>query len=637
MDTNTACQWYVPDPPAGSAVSGKEYEAARAQALVDECAGIENRQHSVHQLNLWNATLYSNRLLTGFSWGAHEVSDNDLTPCNLITENLVLSIGDAMLSRAASSPTRVKPVPRGASWKTYRLVKKLDRWLSGVWRDLQLEELLLQVFLDAYISGTGTLRFGYDPHKKKLCAERVFFDNVIIDNNECTNTDKPRTERVRQVVPVQAVEELYGVTFTDEELARTYTDRRVVGKGWVPVVEAWRLPGADGSPGRHSVAACGKLLLDEEWTRETSDLVHFHWSRRTTGWYRGGGVEQVVPYQVRLNEINEVIRDAQDLMARPRILVHTGSNIDVNAITNEVGRIIRYSGIEPKALTWDAVSGELYNERDRQVRSCFEFFGMSQMTAQAQLPSGVRLDSSAAVREFRVQEDQRFLDLWRRFEQGRIDAARTAIDVMSQGGDHETTWRAGGKWIIDRIKWSEVRELTRDDFTWSLEAVSLVDQAPGARLDTLNTWVAQGYIDPVRAGVMSGIPDLEAVQDLETAESDDIKRVLDGLEDGKYDPPDPTQNLALGITNCKVNLARIRAYDEIPEEVINAHLRWMRQALALTQQAIEQPVPPPPDPTMMGPETAPLVAPGSAMTPIIPMAGPDAMPMSPPPLPGPAI
>jgi hypothetical protein len=636
LHNSTACLWYVPEPPAGSVVSGEDYDRARAEALIDECAAIENRQHSVHQLNLWNATLYSNRLLTGFTWGAHETADHDLTPCNLITENLVLSIGDAMLSRAASSPTRVKPTPRGASWNTYTLVKKLDRWLSGVWRDLQIEELLLQVFLDAYIAGTGTLRIGYDPHKKKLCAERVFFDNVIIDNSECSNTDKPRTERVRQVVPAESVEERYGIKFTDEERSKQYSDRRVMGKGWVPVVEAWRLPGADGSPGRHTVACCGHLLLDEPWTRETSDLVHFHWARRTTGWYRGGGVEQVVPYQVRLNEVNEVIRDAQDLMARPRILVHSGSNIDINAITNEVGRIVRYSGIEPKALTWDAVSGELYNERDRQVRSCFEFFGMSQMTAQAQLPSGVRLDSSAAVREFRVQEDQRFLDLWRRFEQARIDCAATAIDVMTNvRGDHETTWRAGGRWIVDRIKWSDVKEITKDDITWSLEAVSLVDQAPGARLDTLNTWVAQGYIDPIRAGVMSGIPDLEAAQDLETAESDDIKRVLNDLEEGEYDPPDPTQNLNLGITSCKVNLARIRGYDDVPEKVTRVHLQWMRQALALVQSAVEQPAPPPAPP--MGPETAPLVAPGSAMTPIIPMAGPDAMPMSPPPLPGPAI
>jgi hypothetical protein len=626
------CKWYDATKPEYSTASDEEFDRARAEDLIGETAGIENRQHSLHQLNLWNATLYSNRLLTGFSWGWHEPTDHDLTPCNLITENLVLSIGDAMLSRAASSPTRVKPVPRGASWGTYTQVRKLDRWLSGTWRDLQIEELLLQVFLDAYISGTGTLRFGYNPHKKKLTAERVFFDNVIIDNNECANTAKPRIERVRQVVPAVAVEEAYGIKFTEEERGKQYSDRRKMGEGWVPVVEAWRMPGADGSPGRHTVASCGRLLLDEPWTRDTSDLVHFHWARRTTGWYRGGGVEQVVPYQVRLNEINEVIRDAQDLMARPRILVHTGSNVDVNSITNEVGRFVRYTGIKPEALTWDAVSGELYNERDRQVRSCFEFFGMSQMTAQAQLPSSVRLDSSAAVREFRVQEDQRFLDLWRRFEQARIDCANTMIDVMcDQPGDHETTWRAGGKFIVETIKWSEMADLQKDDYTWSLEAVSLIDQAPGSRMDTLSTWVAQGYIDPVRAGAMSGIPDLEAIQELETAPRDDLKRVINELENGDYEPPDPTMALAMGIGMVNNNVARLRSFQGVPKEVTEAHLQWLRQAIALTQQAIEQPQPPP------APETAPLQAPGNAMSPIIPMAGPDAMPMSPPPLPGPAI
>lgn len=618
------CKWYDAEPAAGYHVSEDELARQRAQNLIDETAGIENRQHSLHQLNLWNATLYSNRQLTGFSWGWQATHDQDLTPCNLITENLVLSIGDAMLSRAASSPTRVKPVPRGASWGTYRLVKKLDRWLSGMWRDLGIEELLLQVFLDAYISGTGTLRLAYDPHKKKLCAERVFFDNVIVDNNECANTARPRTERVRQVVPAVAVEERYGIKFTDEERAQKYTDFRELGAGWVPLVEGWRMPGADGSPGRHMVASCGRILVDEPWTRDTSDLVHFHWARRTTGFYRGGGVELVVPYQVRLNEINEVIRDAQDLMARPRILVHAGSNIDVNSITNEVGRIVRYTGIAPTALTWDAVSGELYNERDRQVKSCFEFFGMSQMTAQSQLPSGVRLDSSAAVREFRVQEDQRFLDLWRRFEQSRIDVASTAISVMANvKGDHETTWRAGGKWIVDSIKWSDVRELQKDDYTWSLEAVSIVDQAPGARTDTLAAWVAQGYIDPQTAGAMSGIQDLEMLQDMETAPQDDIKRVLEGLEDGKYEPPDPTQALVYGITQVNNNIARVRSYDDVPDRVMEVHLKWLRQALALTQQAIEQPAPPP--------QVEPLAPPVGAMSPMMAATGPDALPMAPPP------
>ncbi len=618
-------QWDNPKVPTG--YRPEEWKAQRAQHLMAQTAEIENRQKALHELNLWNATLYCNRQLTGFNWGV-EPLDQDLVPSNLITENLVLSIGDAMLSRANTSPTRVKPTPRGADFSTYRLVKKLDRWLQGMWRDLKAEDVLLECFLDAFISGLGTCRVDWDPHRKKLCLERVFFDNVIIDNSECANSDTPRIERIRMVVPCRSLEERYGVEFTGEEKRAAYSDYRSIGDGWMPVVEAWKRAGDDGKPGRHTVAAGNQLLIDEPWPHDWTPLVHFHWSRRTQGFYRAGGIEQVVPYQIRLNEVNDVIRDAQDLASRMRLLVHSGSMVDVNAIDNVIGRIIKYTGIEPKAVTWPAVNAELYSERERTVRSCFEFFGMSQMTAQAQLPTGVRLDSSAAVREFRVQEDQRFLDLWRRFETSRVDIAQAMINVMTtvSGGDYSTTWRVGGRWVEEEIKWSEVAELNKQHYTWSLEAVSIVDMTPAARQDTLDTFVSKGYTDPQRAGVMTGNPDLEDVLDMETAPRDEIKRQIEVMEDGDYEAPDVTNDLIYGLWAVEHNVNRLKKFKNVPDEVIESHQRWLRQALALQQPAVEQEnqqaaadqiaaaAPAPVGPS--GPMTAPLQAPGPAMAPI---------------------
>lgn len=612
------CDWTCAKPP--DYVDKDEWEDRRAAALISETAGIENRQKNLHELNLWNATLYTNRQLTGFNWGM-EPADTDLVPCNLITENLVLSIGDAMLSRANTSPTRVKPTPRGADFRTYLLVKKLDRWLQGMWRDLRVEDVLLEAFLDAYISGMGTLRVDWDPQERKLCLERVFFDNVIVDNTECSNTPIPMTERIRMVVPTVALEERYGVSFSQEEKARSreYTDYRQLGDGWMPVVEAWRRKIGD-KVGRHTVAAGGKLLVDEAWNHTWVPLVHFHWSRRTTGFYRQGGVELVVPYQIRLNEVNEVIRDAQDLASRMRLLVHTGSNVDVDAVDNVVGRIVRYTGIKPEAVTWPAVNAELYSERERSVRSCFEFFGMSQMSAQAQLPDGVRLDSSAAVREFRVQEDQRFLDLWKRLEWARVEVAETMMNVMTTvgGGDYVTTWQSGGGHIMTEINWADVAPLTKQHYTWSLEAVSANDQAPGSRTDTLNTWVSQGYMDPQRAGVFDSTPDLEDIQELESAARDDMKRVVELMEDGKYEPPDPTYALIYGTWLVTHNLARLRAYKNVPDKVVAYHQRWLRQALSYTEAPVADAAAAAPPPMAPGnPAVAPLTAPGPAMAPMV--------------------
>jgi hypothetical protein len=40
---------------------------------------------------------------------------------------------------------------------------------------------------------------------------------------------------------------------------------------------------------------------------------------------------------------------------------------------------------------------ELYNEREREIKICFDKFGLNQYTSGGGLPDAARLDSSAAV------------------------------------------------------------------------------------------------------------------------------------------------------------------------------------------------------------------------------------------------
>src|SRR4051812_36475717 len=101
---------------AGQSV--KDVECARAQSLVSETSEIEQYQRSWHELNLWNATLYSNRELVGFNWGVTDANAaRELWPTNLHTENLIYEIGESMISKASSSPLRPALTPRGKSWK----------------------------------------------------------------------------------------------------------------------------------------------------------------------------------------------------------------------------------------------------------------------------------------------------------------------------------------------------------------------------------------------------------------------------------------------------------------------------------------------------------------------------------------
>lgn len=582
-----------------SAMSDEDFAKSRARHLVDETAVIEDRQRAHHELNLWNAMLYSNRQYANFHWGlVTGTVDQMLVPANLVTENLIHSIGDAMLASAASSPLKPTPVPLGASFKTTKLVRRLDKWVYGEWTRLRCEDSALQLFLDAFIAGTGAIRVYYDPWTKKPCVERVFFDNIIVDNFEMANAPRARTYRLRQVVPIDSVEAMYDVKLDPREAERQYTTYRLRGESWVPVIEAYRLP-VGKSKGRHVVACCGQLLVDEVWEYDWIPWVFFHWERMKPGFYSPSGLELIVPYQTRLNELNEVIRDAQDLAARPRILQHAGSQIDINAWDNVVGRIMKYTGVAPQPFVWETAIGELYNERERQIDKAFQFFGRSQMTAQQELPPSVRLDSSAAVREFRLQEDTRFLDLWTRFQDARVDIARALINVMSVYGDenYETIITRGGKYVGERIRWGDVRELMKDNYSWKVEAIPLSAMAPAAQKSSLQEWVTQGVVAPDNARYLSTHPDTEMIGALERASYDDIHRVIGLLEDGKFESPDPVQNLKYGVDKVSQNALLLRQYDDDDDDVdletvMENHYRWVRQAMALIQAATAAPVGP---------------------------------------------
>lgn len=574
-----------------------EIDAMRADDLISETKTIEQRQRSWHQVNLWNSTLYSNRVLPAFHWGDTTHTSEEMLPANQTTENLVLSIGDSMVSKAASSPLKPTPVPRGASFNTKRKIRKLDRWLFGTWQQLKCEALARRAFEDAYVSGIGIIRLDHDGDS--LVAESVFFDNLIIDTREAANRAPIKTWRLRAAYSIEAIEARYDVEL-DEDKGRDYADYRQVSDGYCIVVEAWRLPQGD-EPGRHVVACAGRILSDEPWDRPAPPLIIMKWRQHPSGFHSPSGVEQVVPYQINLNNLNSKIKQAQAITLTPRLLVPTGARLNVNQLDNTPGEIWYYTGVKPEPFIWPAVPAELYAERDREIERCFEFFGISQMSAQSQLPASVRLDSSAAVREFRTMEDTRFLDLWTRYEDFRLELAKGLVDVMihDPDSDHLTTWYSGGKYKAETIAWKDMEELQADNFSWSMEAVALASMSPAARKDTLTEWLGQGLIGPDEARSMSGQPDLESIDDLESASIRAVNRMIDEIEDGKDNVvPDATTNLVYGIPKFLFALNDLDEYEDVPLEVYDNMREWVRVAQALKNPVVT-------DPTMQAPGPGP--------------------------------
>lgn len=588
---NESLRWYKPME-KGSQADLEEDKKQRAGHLISETATIEQRQSTWHELNLWNATLYTNRELIGFRWGAGE-AEKELQPANLRTENLIELIGERMLSKAASSPLKPTLTPTGVSYEVENAVRLLDEFLFATWRQVEAEDACAMMFSDSFIASLGCVRVAYDKRKKTLHAEDVFFDNIIIDNRECANRAPPRTYRIRQVLPKATVEATYGIELNPGK--EPYVEYREIGDGYVVLVEAWRLPDANGKGGYHAIACCDQMIVDQAWDHDWVPLVFFHWQDRRSGFFTKSGVEQLIPYQVRQNELNDDIKVAQDLYCRMRMLIHANTQIEPDQWDSEMARFLMYTGTKPEAFVWNVDLNPLFNERERNAGKAHAFMGISEMFTSADLPDQVRLDSSAGVREFRNLEDAAHLRLWSRYEKARLDVAKMLLRVLSisEGADQfSAVFSANGASAeAKRIPFEAVKELLADQYSWSMEATPLSMMSPAARRELLRDFTSRGQVEAGsdEARRIEGNPNLERVDKLEMASTDDIIRHLQLLEKGKYEAPTNLTNTTAGIPMVTANLHRLKKFPTVKRLVLENHIRWIAAAVAIKVKASRPP------------------------------------------------
>lgn len=568
----------------------EEVEKIRATSLLDCARNLENMQREVHEQNLYSAQLYSNRELAAFDWGNSAMYRTSLAPVSRTGENLVLMVVDTLVSQIGKNRPKARPQTRGASWTLRQQAKLLDKFLYGEFIRTRIYEKGKQCFRDACIFGFGAMFIcaeGDEVH-----VERVFPDEIIVDQMEAVACGKPRHWYRRRVLPLAIVCDTYDLEpadFDEAKLVEYDLDWRSVGEGHVVLVEGWQLAD-DGKPGVY-MAACGdKILKEKPYKLEQPPFVIYQWQPPLSGFYSGSAVEQALPYQIRLNEINDVIRDAQDLMGRPRILVAEGSRVNPLEIDNIGARFIKYTGIPPEAITWPAINAELYNERDRQVRICLEQFGISALAAKVAPPSQARFDSSPAFREFNAIQDDRLADPAQRFERFYLDCAEQIIRVIGDAGiSPETVWVSGGDSRVETICWDEI-DLDDNAYVLQLEATSVFDSTPSAIRDELEKQLGMGLITPDEYRLQLAHPDDESELSIQAAASADIRRVIDLLEKGEYESPTPVQDLVNGVTLVSLAGLMLKKYPDVKPEVHLNFLNWLTEARAILEIGQETPV-----------------------------------------------
>jgi hypothetical protein len=608
MNTNPDYTWWED---ADSDEDNREYvEQCRANSLIEHMRSLEEIQKEVHRQNLFNYQLYSNRYLSCFDWGTGLLTAASLAPVSQTTDNGILEVCDAYLSEVGKVRPKAKPICHNASYKTRRNANKLDKFLYGELIREKYYEKQKDILLNAEVCNFGAFHVSVKETKQgaKSSLESIFPDDLLVDQQEVIATKKIWTIIHRRVLPVDVVSATWGIPKEDlvnaSETVNSYLTYRPVAKGYVVVGTGYRA-GCDGVPGRKFTAIKDKILEDEEWEYEWLPFVFFHFTRPLQGFYSQSLVDILLPDQIRLNEINDVIEEAQNIMCGPRLLAQKGSQLNPQALDNIIGKVVYYTGQEPKAVTWPAVAAELYQERDRRKANMFTKVGLNQTTSSGNLPGAARLDSSPAVREYSAVQDNRLADITQRFELMCLEVCQMIIRVIKASGeDVETVWYSGPKKSkAQRIKWSEI-DLDEEDYTMILEAASSFAMTPSAIRDDLEAQLARGEITPdqYRKQLQSADPDNET--SILAAAAENVDFVIEQCEEGKPVNIVPQQDLVALEQRLTLAYLNLDKFEDVPVEVRECFIDAIEQCKMWSQQGMET------DPSM---EAAPPVTPMPAM------------------------
>jgi hypothetical protein len=529
---------------------------------------------------------------------------------------------DTASSIIAKNKPRARVLTTGAEWKQQRRAKKLERFLWAEFMHRDVYQLGPLIFRDGCTFGTGCLKVC--ALEKKIYLERVIIDEIIVDERDCISQCEPSELFQRKLVDKEKLKEMFPdhTVEIDKAGEKTHwTTYREVPMHKVIVVEAWR-PGA-----RHTIAIETGTLLDEEWSSDAGyPFVWFRWSQPITGFYGQGIAEELVGRQVKMDKLERFIERCQELIAVPRIFVDVSSKNLKPQLDRTIGAIVPYRGKPPVFMVAQAVGQEVYAERERQVEESFKQIGISQLTAQSLKPAG--LESAVALREFTDIEGQRFAIVAQAYERFYLDIAWKIIEVAKELYQSGTDTRSryvgyGHNAFVESIDWSAV-DLEDDCYELDIMAASILSLTPSGRMQTVTELAQVKMIDKTEGRYLLNNPDLQRSDSVAYADFEDIERVAENLLDGKYRPPEPFQNLALGIK--RINQIYLKTYNDMgdypDEEVLDNFRTWLLQAAELQKLATPPPLPMPggqeqPVTTPMPPDSLPGQVPAGVAPPPI--------------------
>lgn len=508
---------------------------------------------------------------------------------NRVSMNVVQSMIDTVVSKITKNKPRPMFLTEGGDWSLQRKAKKLTQFVEGQFYSTEFYQKAAVAFLHSCIFGTGAIKiFRNGP---EICAEHVFIDEIITDDNESLY-GKPRQMHQKKWIHKEVLCEMFPDKALEINMVGNTTDEYInyqpdpqSHSEMILVLESWHLKsGPEAEDGRHTICVDNATLLDEKYEKDYFPFVFFRWGLRPIGFFGQGVSEQLQGLQIEINKILRTIQVSMHLVSIPKIFVEASSKIVTAHLNNKIGGIIKYQGQPPTPGQLGTIPPELFSHLDRLYSRCFEITGISQLSATAAKPAG--LNSGKALRIYNDIETERFMSVGMRYEQAFLDAATQFIDLAreidAEDGKLKVKVKSGK--FMDSIKWSEV-DMDEDKYLMQMFPTSAFSNTPSARFQEVQELLQAGFISKDDGIKLLDFPDLEGFYNMANAGLVDIERQIEEIIDkGDYSPPEPYQNLQLGIVKMQQAYLMYRAQGA-PDGRLELFRRWISDANSLMQNA----------------------------------------------------
>jgi hypothetical protein len=510
-----------------------------AGRLISCVQDIERKQQSIHDGHRRHARIYAGYLPQGLAWGASATTVTR-QPFEA-TKAVVRSVCDTATALIVRSRPKASFVTDGADWETQLLAEDLDQFTVAQYQSGGLYEVAPRSFHDTTVFGTGGWKFvpRGSGENFTLSYERFLPDDIVVDEDECRDHLSPQNVYHRLVVRRDAVLKKYcSGDDTRSAMLRRHIESNPKVKGWpsryVPdgcmvLVEATHVD-PEGK-NRRVLAAEGCVLRDERWPFDFHPYTFLWWAQPLSGFYGDGIAYRQYGRQQRITYMYRWIQRCHDLFATPRAWVDPAGGPPTMQMSNEIGQVImarRPPVFEQKQV----VPPEVYRWLDELERGGYEDEGISQVSAQNQLPPGI--ESAPAQREYSFKEGQRFAPVSQRWEHAiAVDTAYKTVaffkhNARSGGAKPKVAW--SNRTFVSQIEWPDLKDQV---FVIRPEASSLDALSPSARTQAALELAQTGWIDAKEGRALVAHPDLRESDELGTAGETYAKMVLKQLRKGE--------------------------------------------------------------------------------------------------------